>query len=137
VGALHHSTGADNGILGYEQPSGSYPTNNFSYTSVPDFDDFGLGLFLLAGSQLYQLSAAPNLTLAAPVLTGNQMKLDFTVVSSLTNGTFHLLQTGQLGLAWTTNTTATLTTNLAGISYRFTATNNASVQFYRVQLTSP
>ncbi len=58
VGALHHSAGADNGFLGYVQATGSYPTNNFSYSSKPDFDDFGLGLFLLAGSQVYPLSGS-------------------------------------------------------------------------------
>ena len=70
-GALHHSAGADNGFLGYEQGSGSKPSDSqpVTYTSVPDFDDFGLGLFLLAGSQVYQLSSTPGITLAAPVLT--------------------------------------------------------------------
>jgi hypothetical protein len=101
---------------------------------VPDFDDFGLGLFLLAGSQVYQLSSAPGITLAAPVLNGNQAQLDFSVVTTQTNGTFNLLETDQLGSAWTTNATATLTTNIDGISYRLTTTNNASVRFYRVQL---
>jgi hypothetical protein len=134
VGALHHSAGSDNGMLGYEQPSGSYPTNNFSYASTPDFDDFGLGLFLLAGSQIYQLSSAPRITLAVPTLTGNLAQLDFSVVTTQTNGTFQLLQTDQLGASWTTNTTATLTTNIAGISYRFTTTNDSAAKFYRVQL---
>jgi rhamnogalacturonyl hydrolase YesR len=136
AGALHHSAGADNGFLGYEQGSGSKPSDRqpVTYTSVPDFDDFGLGLFLLAGSQVYQLSSAPGITLAAPVLNGNQAQLDFSVVTTQTNGTFNLLETDQLGSAWTTNATATLTTNIDGISYRLTTTNNASVRFYRVQL---
>jgi unsaturated rhamnogalacturonyl hydrolase len=134
VGALHHSAGADNGMLGYEQPSGSYPTNNFSYTSVPDFDDFGLGLFLLAGSQVYQLSSAPGITLAVPNLTGNLAQLDFSVITTQTNGIFRLLQTDQLGANWTTNTAATLTTNIAGLSYHFTTTSDLPARFYRVQL---
>jgi rhamnogalacturonyl hydrolase YesR len=136
VGALHHSTGADNGFLGYIQGSGSKPADHqpVTYTSVPDFDDFGLGLFLLAGSQIYQLSSPPGIVLATPVLTGNQVQLNFTVISSLTNATFTLLQTGQLGTGWTTNTTATLTTNVPGISYRFTTTNNNAAPFYRIQI---
>ncbi|MGA2178826.1 MAG: glycoside hydrolase family 88 protein [Verrucomicrobiota bacterium] len=136
IGALHHGTGADNGFLGYEQGSGNQPSSGqpVTYTSVPDFDDFGLGLFLLAGSQIYQLSSPPGIVLAAPVLTGNQAQLNFTVISSLTNATFNLLQTDQLGTGWTTNTTATLATNVSGISYRFTATNNAAVPFYRIQM---
>jgi unsaturated rhamnogalacturonyl hydrolase len=135
VGALHHSTGADNGFLGYEQGKGKEPASAqpVTYTSVPDFDDFGLGLFLLAGSQIYQLSSPPGIVLATPVVTDNQVQLNFTVVSSLTNATLNLLQTGQLGTGWTTNTTATLTTNVSGISYCFTDTNNATARFYRVQ----
>ena len=134
VGALHHSTGADNGFLGYEQGSGSQPSSAqpVTYTSVPDFDDFGLGLFLLAGSQIYQLSSSPGVVLAPPVLTGKQVQLNFTVVSSLTNATLNLLQTGQIGTGWTTNTAATLSTNVAGFSYCFTTTNNTAARFYRI-----
>jgi len=47
------------GFIGFVQSSGSYPTNNPStvtYTSQPDFDDFTLGAFLLAGSEIYQLT---------------------------------------------------------------------------------
>jgi unsaturated rhamnogalacturonyl hydrolase len=137
VGALHHSTGSDNGFLGYEQPSGSEPSSGqpVTYTSVPDFDDFGLGLFLLAGSQVYQLSSASGIVMTAPVSTGPQLQLNFTVISSLTNATLNLLQSDQLGTSWTTNTTAPLTTNVSGISYCFMATNNAAVRFYRVQIS--
>jgi rhamnogalacturonyl hydrolase YesR len=136
VGALHHSTGADNGFLGYEQPSGSEPSSGqpVTYNSVPDFDDFGLGLFLLAGSQVYQLSSTPGVAMATPVLTGNQVQLNFSVISSPTNKTLKLLQTDQLGTDWTTNTTATLATNVSGISYCFTATNNAAARFYLIQI---
>jgi hypothetical protein len=136
VSALHHSTGSDNGFLGYEQSTGSQPSSGqpVTYTSVPDFDDFGLGLFLLAGSHVYQLSSPPGIVMAAPVLTGQQVQLNFTVISSLTNATLNLLQTGQLGTGWTTNTTAALTTNVSGFSYCFTAANNATARFYRVQI---
>ncbi len=131
-GALH-----SNGFLGYEQPSGKQPSDGqpVTYASVPDFDDFGLGLFLLAGSEVYQLSSPPGITLATPVLTGNQVQLNFTVVSSLTNATINLLQTAQLGSGWTTNTTAALTTNIAGFSYSYTPTNNSSAGLYRIQIS--
>jgi hypothetical protein len=105
-----------------------------TYTSVPDFDDFGLGLFLLAGSQVYQLSSAPGIVLAPPILTGQQVTLNFTVISSLTNASLSLRQTDQLGSPWTTNTTAKLITNVAGISYGFTVTNNSPARFYQGQL---
>ena len=101
---------------------------------MPNFDDFGLGLFLLAGCQVYQLSSAPGITLAAPVLNGNQVQLNFTVISSQTNGVLQMLQTDQLGANWTTNTAATLMTNIDGLSYCFTTTNNQSAQFYKVLL---
>jgi len=134
-GALHHTTGSDNGFLGYEQGSGSAPSSAqpVTYTSVPDFDDFGLGLFLLAGSQVYQLSSSAGVTLAAPVFQGSQLQIDFNVVASFTNATFRLLQSNQLGMGWTTNAAALLTTNTAGISYRFATTNDAGSGFFRVQ----
>jgi rhamnogalacturonyl hydrolase YesR len=57
TGALHHSTNSDNGFLGYVQGTGSKPADSqpVTYTSVPNFDDFGVGLFLLAGSEVYAL----------------------------------------------------------------------------------
>jgi rhamnogalacturonyl hydrolase YesR len=71
TGALHHSTGSDNGFLGYVQGSGSKPADSqpVTYTSVPNFDDFGLGAFLLAGSQVYKLNALPVITTAPANVT--------------------------------------------------------------------
>lgn len=45
------------GFLGFVQGTGKQPSDSqpVSYTSEPDFDDFGLGCFLLAGSQVYRL----------------------------------------------------------------------------------
>lgn len=45
------------GSLGYVQSSGSKPADGqpLSYTKMPDFEDFGLGGFLLAGSEVYRL----------------------------------------------------------------------------------
>ncbi len=135
IGALHHSTGLDNGFLGYEQSSGSQPADGqpVTYTSVPNFDDYGLGLFLLAGSQVYQLSSSPGIVMSPPVLTNNQAHLDFTIISSLTNVPLNLLQADQLGAGWITNRTAVFTTNVAGVSYHFTSSNNVATRFYRIQ----
>ncbi|MGA2853206.1 MAG: hypothetical protein ABSE90_03610 [Verrucomicrobiota bacterium] len=44
--------------------------------------------------------------------------------------------TGQLGTGWSTNTTATLATNVSGLSYCFTATNDVAARFCRIQ-TAP
>jgi len=47
----------DNGFLGYVQSTGKEPSAGqpLSYDKVPDFEDYGLGCFLLAGSEVYKL----------------------------------------------------------------------------------
>ncbi len=47
-----------NGFLGYVQGSGSKPSDGqpLSYNKAPNFEDFGLGAFLLAGSEVYHLA---------------------------------------------------------------------------------
>ncbi len=47
----------DNGYLGYVQGTGKEPKDGqpVAYDSVPDFDDFGTGCFLLAGTEVYKL----------------------------------------------------------------------------------
>jgi hypothetical protein len=74
----------------------------------------------------------PTIVLSQPMLTNNQVLLNFTVNGGSAT-TFHLLQTTQLNTSWTTNSTATFTTNTPGSSYRYTVTNNAPTRFYRVQ----
>ncbi|MFT4093848.1 MAG: glycoside hydrolase family 88 protein [Niabella sp.] len=46
-----------NGFLGYVQGTGKEPKDGqpVTYTSVPDFEDYGLGCFLLAGSEVFKL----------------------------------------------------------------------------------
>lgn len=46
-----------NGFLGYVQGTGKQPSDSqpTSYDRMPNFEDFGLGCFLLAGSEVYQL----------------------------------------------------------------------------------
>ena len=48
-----------NGFLGWVQGSGKQPSDGQPVTadSVPDFEDYGLGCFLLAGSELAKLAA--------------------------------------------------------------------------------
>ena len=47
----------ENGFLGYVQGTGKEPKESqpVSYDRKPDFEDFGLGCFLLAGSEVYKL----------------------------------------------------------------------------------
>lgn len=46
-----------NGVLGYVQGTGKEPkeAQPVTYDRIPDFEDFGLGCFLLAGSEVYKL----------------------------------------------------------------------------------
>lgn len=46
-----------NGFLGYLQSTGKEPKDGqpLSYDKVPDFEDYGLGCFLLAGAEIYRL----------------------------------------------------------------------------------
>lgn len=47
-----------NGFLGYVQGTGKEPKDGqpVTYDSVPDFEDFGTGCFLIAGSEVYKLA---------------------------------------------------------------------------------
>jgi len=47
-----------NGFLGYVQSTGKEPKDGqpVLYDKIPDFEDFGLGCFLLAGSEIYKLA---------------------------------------------------------------------------------
>lgn len=47
----------DNGFLGYVQGTGKEPKDSqpVGYDTVPDFEDYGLGCFLLAGTEIYKL----------------------------------------------------------------------------------
>lgn len=46
-----------NGFLGYLQSTGKEPKDGqpLSYDKVPDFEDYGLGAFLLAGAEVYRM----------------------------------------------------------------------------------
>ncbi len=49
------------GMLGYVQGTGKEPKDGqpVSYDKIPDFEDYGLGSFLLAGSEIYQIARPP------------------------------------------------------------------------------
>ena len=46
-----------NGKLGFVQGTGKEPKDGqpVSYDSTPDFEDYGLGCFLLAGTEIYKM----------------------------------------------------------------------------------
>jgi hypothetical protein len=45
------------GMLGFVQGTGKEPKDGqpVGYSNYPDFDDYGLGCFLLAGSEVYKM----------------------------------------------------------------------------------
>lgn len=47
----------DNGMLGFVQSTGKQPSDGqpVTFDKIPDFEDYGLGCFLLAGSEMYKL----------------------------------------------------------------------------------
>jgi len=82
--------------------------------------------------QVAAIVGSPVIALGVPIVSGNQVLLNFTINTG-TASTFHLLQANQLGGSWLTNANASLTTNTLGSSYRFTTTNGSTMRFYRVQ----
>lgn len=50
----------ENGFLGYVQSTGKQPSAGqpVTYDKVPDFEDYGLGCFLLAGTEVYKIETA-------------------------------------------------------------------------------
>jgi len=73
------------------------------------------------------------MVMSRPVLTNGQVQLAFTLASG-SSATFKLLQADQAGGPWTTNVTATLTTNVPGSAYRFTTALGPAMRFYRVKV---
>ena len=56
--AMANESVHQDGFLGYVQGTGKEPKDGqpVTYTSKPDFEDYGLGCFLLAGSEVYKLA---------------------------------------------------------------------------------
>ncbi|MDB6028482.1 MAG: repeat containing protein [Verrucomicrobiales bacterium] len=80
----------------------------------------------------WNATAKPVLAFDPPVSTNGVMQLGFTVMTgTVTNLT--LLETSQLGAAWTTNSTAVATTNVLGLSYTYNVPMTNSTRFYNVQ----
>ena len=54
---INEAVHQDTGFLGYVQGTGKEPKDGqpVTYTSMPDFEDYGIGCFLLAGSEVYKL----------------------------------------------------------------------------------
>lgn len=62
--ALSREAVQPNGFLGYVQGTGKEPKDGqpVSVSSVPDFEDYGLGCFLLAGTEVWRLARSPAKT---------------------------------------------------------------------------
>jgi hypothetical protein len=77
------------------------------------------------------VAGSPVIVLNAPTISGNQVKISFSLSAGTVSG-FHLLQMDHLGGSWVTNSGAVLTTNVPGSSYQFTTTNGPPMRFFRV-----
>jgi len=66
-----------NGSLGWVQSAGSKPADGqpLSFDKMPDFEDFGLGGFLLAGSEVYKLTKVISGTTTVAELNVNDLQL--------------------------------------------------------------
>jgi rhamnogalacturonyl hydrolase YesR len=55
--AMAHDVVHENGFLGYVQGTGKEPKDGqpVTFNSTPDFEDYGVGCFLLAGTEVYKL----------------------------------------------------------------------------------
>lgn len=102
--ALH-----DDGALGYVQSTGSKPADGqpLSYDKMPNFEDYGLGGFLLAGSEIYRLAemlekSAVNITISenSCIAYPNPFKNKFNISSEIPVLTFKIFDiTGRVLLS--------------------------------------
>ncbi|HWB94151.1 MAG TPA: glycoside hydrolase family 88 protein [Puia sp.] len=73
------------GMLGYVQGTGKEPKDGqpLSYDKIPDFEDYGLGCFLLAGSEIYQIATPPAANLdESKVPPYNETPIPLTTVKN-------------------------------------------------------
>ena len=65
-----------NGFLGYVQGTGKEPKDKqpLGYDVVPDFEDFGLGCFLLAGTEMYELEKSAEPKVKEPKVKEEKVK---------------------------------------------------------------
>jgi len=78
------------GSLGYVQGTGKEPSDSqpVTYDSRPDLEDYGLGCFLLAGSEVYKFEpAAPATTTTAAATTTTAAATTTTVAATTTTTT--------------------------------------------------
>jgi unsaturated rhamnogalacturonyl hydrolase len=67
-----------NGFLGYVQGTGKEPKDSqpVGYDIVPNFEDFGLGCFLLAGSEMFKLSKSLEPKVKVPKVKVEKVKTE-------------------------------------------------------------
>jgi rhamnogalacturonyl hydrolase YesR/sugar lactone lactonase YvrE len=122
------------GALGYVQGTGAQPSDSqpVTYDKMPNFEDFGLGCFLLAGAEMYRLVEQPPTT--ANVTLGHTLNLSAPTGATALACQWQLSTDGGRTWANLTNnttysgvTTATLTianaaSSLNGYKYRCVVT---------------
>lgn len=74
--------------------------------------------------------------LAQPMVSGNQVKIDFSVTNYRAGMTFQLLKTADLQGTWTADTSASLQTLTPNSTFRFTTSTGAATRmFFKVKGT--
>jgi uncharacterized protein YkwD len=81
-------------------------------------------------------AASPTIQLVAPILSGNQVRIDFAVPNYRAGMAFQLLKSTDLQNGWTLDTSATLQTVVTNSSFRFTTSFGAAQRlFFKVKGT--
>jgi len=112
------------GSLGWVQSAGSKPADGqpLSYTKMPDFEDFGLGGFLLAGSEVYRLTKTSNTSTGFTETENNDLQL--------TGYPNPFSKFVQISFAPITHSSSLVILNATGQQvYRFSTENNQPVSF--------
>ena len=80
------------GTLGYVQGTGKQPSDSqpVTYDSAPNFDDFGTGAFLLAGTEVYQLASIPSVDALSLRTVINYLQTDATSVAMPATNAFRV-----------------------------------------------
>ncbi|MBN1414980.1 MAG: glycoside hydrolase family 88 protein [Bacteroidales bacterium] len=75
------------GFLGYVQGTGKQPSDGqpVTYDKVPNFEDYGLGAFLLAGSEVYKLVPGSADTIPGPSSSGTAQIDEWTALKAFPN----------------------------------------------------
>jgi unsaturated rhamnogalacturonyl hydrolase len=136
-----------NGFLGYVQDTGDQPVTGVTYTSVPAFQDIGVGCFLLAGSEIVKLAdfmtASPTAThtsVNSPTASATSTPTTSATASPTSTATktaTHTPVNSPTLSATQTPTNSPTPTATPSATYSFTLTETASLTATPTSVNSP